>query len=94
MFARRGSRMNRRGVGLFTASQAALQADIGAISWDVSQGDVDLYSTEVTRNEALFVVTGLSPGTHAIRLEVTGENNPSSSNVTIAIEEIRAFMTR
>lgn len=93
MFARRGSRMNRRGVGLFTASQAALQADIGAISWDVSQGDVDLYSTEVTRNEALFVA-GLSPGTHAIRLEVTGENNPSSSNVTIAIEEIRAFMTR
>jgi len=41
--------------------------------------DIDTYAASPTYQQTLYSADGLSPGTHTLRLEVTGNANPASS---------------
>lgn len=48
--------------------------------------DVDLYSPQPEWQTELFLATGLPPGEHTLRIEVTGTKNPISNGISLFID--------
>jgi hypothetical protein len=47
---------------------------------------IDLYSPTEQVQAAVFTASGLTPGTHILRIEITGERNPASTNARVMID--------
>lgn len=55
-------------------------------------GTEDLYAASNTRNAVLFSETGLTPAVYELKVEVTGEQNPSATGATIGGDELRVHI--
>ena len=53
---------------------------------DVYQQDVDLYSASSYFNQIDYTKTGLTSGTHTIKIEVTGNKNAASTGVKVSVD--------
>lgn len=67
---------------------------IGAASVDGGpESDVDFYAPTRAGNQLLWVSPVFSPGSHALRVRVTGRRNDRSSNIGIALDRVEVVGT-
>ena len=52
--------------------------------------EVDLYSPSVAYQQVVFEASGLSAGSHSLRIEVTGTKSVSSTAAWVEIDAIEA----
>jgi len=49
-------------------------------------GTIDTYSAGQERQAPVFAASGLAPGTHTVRIEVTGTRNPASGGAWVWVD--------
>ncbi|HEX2064229.1 MAG TPA: S8 family serine peptidase [Acidimicrobiales bacterium] len=77
------SELRFSGTGIRWLARRQSNAGISDVFLDgVKVGSVDLYNPTTRRQQVVFERTGLSPGTHVIRIVRTGTKNPSSTGTT------------
>ncbi|MGM9680437.1 MAG: hypothetical protein ACI3XR_02920 [Eubacteriales bacterium] len=51
-----------------------------------SQGEIDLYSASVKRQQTVFEKSGLASGSHTVQVVVTGKQNPASAGCFVDVD--------
>ncbi len=65
---------------------------IGRVYVDgVDKGPVDLYDPNLQMNIELYKLSGLTFGTHTLKVEATGTKNASSAGTYIAIDVVKTW---
>jgi len=77
-------KFNGTGIALYGLQNS--NCSIAKITLDDIASTFDSYSSDIVTNEAFFQKTGLTPGEHTIKVEVTENKNSSSSNLYQALD--------
>lgn len=75
------------GSGAEVLTQTRPGHGIAAVSIDGGEPElVDTYSNPPREQVTVWEVSGLPPGNHTVRIEVTGDSNPAASNTWVAVD--------
>ncbi|KRF42999.1 C1 family peptidase [Paenibacillus sp. Soil787] len=55
------------------------------------QADIDCYSSTTIKQALIFSASGLTNGTHTIRVVAKGTKNPASTNIIAAIDDFQSY---
>jgi len=77
---------NFTGTGIKVIGNKAPTSGIAKITIDGKAYYVDLYNSSITCKNSIFIKTGLTSGTHTIKIEWTGLKNSASKGTTINLD--------